>query len=69
VHLQVLREADLVPVERRGTLRVNRLGPVPIERIYTRWVSRYEQSWTQALVGLQRTVEGSERVPLGVGRG
>jgi DNA-binding transcriptional ArsR family regulator len=56
-HLQVLREVGLVTVERQGRRRVNHLNPVPIEQIYTRWVSTYEQSWTQALVGLKRTIE------------
>ncbi len=64
-HLRVLRDAGLVSVERRGRRRVNHLNPVPIEQIYTRWVSEYEQSWTQALVGLKRTVEGAERDTLG----
>ncbi len=64
-HLQVLREAGLVTVERQGRRRVNHLNPVPIEQIYSRWVSAYEQSWTQALVGLKRTVEGAQRDALG----
>jgi len=69
-HLQVLRDAGLVTVERQGRRRVNHLNPVPIEQIYTRWVSAYEQSWTQALLGLKQTVETAERDRLGArGRG
>jgi DNA-binding transcriptional ArsR family regulator len=56
-HLTVLREADLVAVEVRGRRRLNYLNPVPIQQIYERWVSKYEQNWTAALVGLKRTVE------------
>lgn len=60
-HLQVLRGADLVLVEKQGRRRVNHLNPVPIGQIYARWVSAYEQSWTEALVGLKFTVEQAER--------
>ena len=60
-HLQVLREAGLVLVEKEGRRRINHLNPVPIGQIYRRWVSVYEQSWTEALVGLKHTVEQSER--------
>lgn len=64
-HLQVLRAAGLVVVERRGRQRLNHLNPVPIGQIYHRWVSAYEESWTDALVGLKRTLEhddGGEHV-------
>lgn len=56
-HLAVLRDADLVLVEPQGRRRVNHLNPVPIQRIYERWVSRYETHWAAALVGLANTVE------------
>lgn len=56
-HLQVLRTAGLVVVEKQGRRRLNHLNPVPIGQIHQRWVSRYEQSWTGALLGLKRTVE------------
>lgn len=57
VHLQVLRGAHLVLVEKAGRRRLNYLNPVPIGQIYARWVSAYEESWTDALVGLKYTVE------------
>lgn len=57
-HLAVLRGADLVLVERRGRRRINHLNPVPIHHIYERWVSRYEENWMAALVGLKNKVEG-----------
>ncbi|MGB5953245.1 MAG: metalloregulator ArsR/SmtB family transcription factor [Ornithinimicrobium sp.] len=56
-HLNVLRSADLVVVEQQGRQRLNHLNPVPIGQIYRRWVSAYEGAWTDALIGLQRTVE------------
>jgi DNA-binding transcriptional ArsR family regulator len=56
-HLAVLRGAELVHVEARGRQRINHLNPVPIQRIHQRWVSRYEENWLAALIGLKNTVE------------
>jgi DNA-binding transcriptional ArsR family regulator len=56
-HLSVLREADLVTVQPRGRIRLNYLNPVPIRMIYERWVAKYEENWTAALVGLKRSAE------------
>lgn len=56
-HLQVLRAAGLVVVEKRGRVRLNHLNPVPIQAIYTRWVSAYAQPWADALVGLKHEAE------------
>jgi len=57
-HLKVLRDCDLVRVEPRGRERLNHLNPVPLHDAIGRWVSRYEQDWSAALVGLRDTVEG-----------
>jgi DNA-binding transcriptional ArsR family regulator len=59
-HLRVLREADLVIAEVAGRRRINHLNPVPIGRIHDRWVSRYEENWVAALVGLRAAVEQGE---------
>jgi DNA-binding transcriptional ArsR family regulator len=59
-HLRVLREADLVITEVAGRRRINHLNPVPIGRIHDRWVSRYEENWVAALVGLRDAVERKE---------
>ena len=56
-HLTVLRAAELVLVEPRGRRRLNYLNPVPIRLIYERWVAKYEENWTAALVGLRRSAE------------
>lgn len=56
-HLQVLRQVDLVLTEAKGRQRINYLNPVPIRLIYERWVSRYEDVWSAALIGFKRTVE------------
>ncbi len=60
-HLKVLEEADLVVPRRAGRKRFNYLNPVPIQQIYTRWVSGYMQPWTEALVGLKQELEASTR--------
>jgi len=61
-HLGVLEEADLVVARRDGRTRLNFLNPVPIQRIYQRWVSRYQEPWTEALVSLKGSLE-AERQP------
>ena len=56
-HLRVLEEADLVIPRREGRTRLNFLNPVPIQRIYHRWVSRYQESWAESLVSLKGSLE------------
>lgn len=60
-HLRVLEEADLVVPVRDGRKRYNYLNPVPIQRIYDRWVSRYMQPWTDALTSLKDELEDRRR--------
>lgn len=56
-HLKVLEGADLVVPVRDGRHRYNYLNPVPIQRIYDRWVSRYMKPWTDALTSLKHELE------------
>ncbi len=56
-HLGVLEEAGLITVERQGRHRLNYLNPVPIRRIYERWVARYEGAWSAALISLKEDLE------------
>lgn len=56
-HLRVLEEAELVVPYREGRQRYNYLNPVPIQEIYDRWVARYMQPWTEALVSLRHELE------------
>jgi DNA-binding transcriptional ArsR family regulator len=60
-HLKVLSEAELVVVRREGRRRYNYLNPVPIQRVFDRWVSRYTKPWTEALVGLRDELEEEAR--------
>ncbi|HEX9704991.1 MAG TPA: metalloregulator ArsR/SmtB family transcription factor [Gemmatimonadales bacterium] len=57
-HLGVLVAAGLVMPRRRGRQRFNYLNPVPIQRIYHRWVSRYQEPWVESLVALKHELEG-----------
>jgi len=56
-HLDVLREAGLVNTRELGRQRVNSLNTVPIRQIYERWVSRFEELWSDHLLRLKETVE------------
>lgn len=58
-HLRVLEEGSLVIARRSGRKRYNYLNPVPIQQIYQRWVSRYQQPWAESLVALKEDLEGS----------
>jgi DNA-binding transcriptional ArsR family regulator len=60
-HLRVLTDADLVRVQREGRQRFNYLNPVPIQMLYDRWVGRYMQPWTEALVSLRDELESEPR--------
>jgi DNA-binding transcriptional ArsR family regulator len=52
-HIDVLRAAGLVNTREEGRQRVNSLNAVPIQQIYERWVSRYEEFWADKLLRLQ----------------
>jgi DNA-binding transcriptional ArsR family regulator len=58
-HLRVLEAGSLVVHRRQGRQRLNYLNPVPIQQIFDRWVSRYQQPWLEALVGLKDQLETS----------
>ena len=60
-HLRVLEEAELVIPRRVGRERYNYLNPVPIQRVFDRWVSRYMKPWTEALVNLREELETESR--------
>jgi hypothetical protein len=53
----VLEHGGLVGYRRRGRERFNYLNPVPIQQIYHRWVSRYQQPWAEALTSLKVQLE------------
>jgi DNA-binding transcriptional ArsR family regulator len=56
-HLNVLEDAGLVLVRRSGRERWNYLNPVPIREIYERWIGKYAEHWSSALLRLREHVE------------
>lgn len=53
-HLGVLERAHLVVTEKVGREKLHYLNPVPIQQIHDRWMSKYAQPLTSALVALQQ---------------
>lgn len=62
-HLSVLEAGGLVVPRRRGRERFNFLNPVPIQQIYDRWVSKYQQPWAAGLTALKAELEAREADP------
>lgn len=60
-HLGILEAVELVVVRRQGRLRWNHLNPMPIQRIYDRWVAPHVQGMASALSRLKDHVEGSTK--------
>jgi DNA-binding transcriptional ArsR family regulator len=58
-HLRVLREAGLVSVEPRGSQRLYRLDPSPLQEI-DRWLDRYRRFWGRKLDALERHMDSTE---------
>ena len=56
-HLGVLEQAGLVVTHRSGRVKLHYLNPVPIREIHDRWITKYAQPVTAAMVGLRRQLE------------
>ena len=56
-HLGVLEEAGLLLVRREGRQRFNYLNPVPIERIYQRWMHPYTATVAREMLALEKHLE------------
>jgi DNA-binding transcriptional ArsR family regulator len=56
-HMDVLRGAGLVQTREEGRQRVNSLNAAPIRQIYERWVSRYQEVWSDKLLRIKEDVE------------
>src|SRR5215475_740304 len=56
-HLKQLEAAGLVVTKKRGREKLHFLNPVPIRRIYERWVSKYAEPWASGLTGLKDELE------------
>ena len=56
-HLRVLEDAGLVVTRRSGREKLHFLNPVPIRLIHDRWISKYAQPFTRALVDLRTDLQ------------
>jgi DNA-binding transcriptional ArsR family regulator len=56
-HLDVLERAGLLVVKREGRVRWNHLNPMPIQRLYDRWVSKHVRGVASAASRLKDHVE------------
>ncbi|HEX2085356.1 MAG TPA: metalloregulator ArsR/SmtB family transcription factor [Solirubrobacteraceae bacterium] len=56
-HLKVLEQAGLVTSRKVGRERLHHLNPVPLQQIQERWVSKYAERWSHALLGLKTVLE------------
>lgn len=61
-HLRVLEEAGLIVTRRVGREKLHYLNPVPIRRIYERWVSKYAGPWVSGLSDLKTQLEEKDHV-------
>jgi DNA-binding transcriptional ArsR family regulator len=59
-HLTVLESANLVTVLRRGREKLHFLNPVPLQRLYERWIAKFEKPRLQALGDLKRRLENKD---------
>ncbi len=58
-HLKVLVDAGLVLVERRGRSRVNHINPVPLQKIYRRWIQPFEAISADRLIRIKEMAENN----------
>jgi DNA-binding transcriptional ArsR family regulator len=56
-HLGILESAGLVVARRAGRTKQHFLNPVPIQLLADRWIGKYAQPFTRALVDLRADLE------------
>src|SRR5712691_10758351 len=59
-HLKVLREANLVEMEKRAQKRVYRLNPQTLSQ-FEAWVQQMQQRWSERFDALDTVLEGEKR--------
>jgi len=53
----VLEAADLIAVQWQGREKLHFLNPVPLQRVYDRWIAKFERPRLKALSDLKRRLE------------
>jgi DNA-binding transcriptional ArsR family regulator len=56
-HLAVVEAANLIAITWRGREKLHFLNPVPLQDIYERWISKFEQPRLKALHALKKRLE------------
>jgi DNA-binding transcriptional ArsR family regulator len=56
-HLDILNQAELVLFRREGRYRLNYINPVPIRRIYERWMYPLVESKAANMISLKNHIE------------
>lgn len=56
-HVQLLEEAGLVHVEWQGREKKHFLNPIPIREISQRWLDKYSERQTDALLTMKQALE------------
>jgi DNA-binding transcriptional ArsR family regulator len=56
-HLRVLEDAGLVTTHRVGRTKLHYLNPVPIQELQHRWIHKFAEGATTALLGLRAELE------------
>ncbi|SEE46348.1 ArsR/SmtB family transcription factor [Jiangella alba] len=56
-HLRVLEDANLVVTRRSGREKLHFLNPIPIREIHDRWIDKYTEPHTTALLELKAELE------------
>ena len=56
-HLGMLEVANLVVTIWRGREKLHYLNPVPLQKIYERWIAKFEKVQMKALYQLKRRLE------------
>src|SRR6478752_6817255 len=59
-HLAVLEEAGLVVTRKVGRRKLHYLNPVPIREIADRWIGKFAEGTTAALLALRTTLQQTE---------
>ena len=56
-HLILLEAANLIATVRRGREKLHFLNPVPLQKIYERWIAKFEKPRLKALSDLKHRLE------------
>ena len=59
-HIDVLRSASLINTRKEGRKRENSLNPVPIRKIYERWMTPFAELWSSTLLRVKDDVESKK---------